>query len=140
MSALSDHLEAKLLSTTLRGDVYTGGSVFVALFTSDPTDAATGTELGDSGYLRQQAHSTVVSDGFTAPAADAATGGQICSNTRNIIFPAIMDAQETVTHWGIFDSAAAGNLLYHAPMLNPKTLDPTDVISFPIGSLSIILK
>ena len=140
MSALSNHLESKLLSTTLRGDTYTGGAVYVALFTQDPTDAATGAELGDSGYTRQQAHAVVVSDGFTAPSADAATGGQITSNTRNIIFPAIVDAQATVTHWGIFDAAAAGNLLYHAPMLNPKTLDPTDVISFPIGSLAIILK
>jgi len=140
MSALSNHLEAKLLSTTLRGDVYTGGAVFVALFTSDPTDAGTGLELGDSGYQRQKAHNVTIADGFTAPADDAATGGQISSNTRNIIFPAIVDGQATVTHWGIFDAQAGGNLLYHSPMLNTKTLDPTDVISFPVGSLSIILK
>lgn len=140
MSALSDHLEAKLLSTTLRGETYTGGSVHIALFINDPTDAGTGSELEDSAYFRQQAHTTVISDGFTVPAEDAATGGKITSNTRNIIFPAIADSQVTVTHWGIFDSAASGNLLYHAPLLNPKTLDPTDVISFPIGSLAIILK
>lgn len=140
MSALSDHLEAKLLSATLRGDTYTGGAVFVALFTQDPTDAGTGAEVADSAYVRQQAHSAVISDGFTQPALDASTGGQISSNTRNIIFPAIVDSQVTITHWGIFDAQAGGNLLYHSPMLNPKTLDPTDVISFPIGSLSLILK
>lgn len=140
MSALSNHLEAKLLSATLRGEVYTGGAVFVALFTSDPTDAGSGSELSDSGYVRQQAHSVVVSDGFTVPAADIATGGHLSSNTRNLIFPAIVDGQVAITHWGIFDSAASGNLLYHSPMLNTKVLDPTDVISFPIGSLAIILK
>jgi hypothetical protein len=140
MAALSDYLESKLLSVTLRGDTYTGNAVYVALFTSDPTDAGTGVELGDAGYVRQQAHTTVSSDGFTLPATDAASGGKISSNTRNIIFPAIVTAQATITHWGILDSAAAGNLLYHAPMLNTKVLDPTDVISFPIGSLSIILK
>lgn len=133
MSAFSDFLEAALINATLRGGTYTGGGVYVALFTSDPTDAGTGAELVDSGYVRQRAHASVTSDGFTVPSNGAS------SNTRNLIFPAIVDAQKTVTHWGIFDAQNSGNLLYHAAMLNPKTLDPTDVLSFPIGSLIITL-
>ena len=133
MSAFSDHLESALVTATLRGGTYTGGAVYVALFTSDPTDAGTGNELSDSGYVRQRAHTTVASDGFTVPANGST------SNARNLIFPAIVDAQKTVTHWGIFDAQNSGNLLYHAAMLNPKTLDPTDVLSFPIGSLIITL-
>lgn len=133
MSAFSDFLEAALINATLRGGTYTGGGVYVALFTSNPTDAGTGAELVDSGYVRQRAHASVTSDGFTVPSNGAS------SNTRNLIFPAIVDAQKTVTHWGIFDAQNSGNLLYHAAMLNPKTLDPTDVLSFPIGSLIITL-
>ena len=133
MSAFSDHLESALITSTLRGGTYTGGSVYVALFTSDPTDAGTGNELADSGYVRQRAHTSVASDGFTVPANGST------SNTRNLVFPAIVDSQKTITHWGIFDSQNSGNLLYHASMLNPKTLDPTDVLSFPIGSLIITL-
>lgn len=133
MSAFSDHLESALVTATLRGGTYTGGAVYVALFTSDPTDAGTGKELSDSGYVRQRAHTTVASDGFTVPANGST------SNARNLIFPAIVDGQKTVTHWGIFDAQNSGNLLYHAPMLNSKTLDPTDVLSFPIGSLIITL-
>lgn len=133
MSAFSDHLEAALINTTLRGATYTGGSVFIALFTADPTDAGTGAELTDSGYIRQRAHATVASDGFTVPANGSS------SNTKNIIFPAIVDAQKTITHWGIFDAQTSGNLLYHSSMLNPKTLDPTDVLSFPVGSLIVTL-
>lgn len=133
MSAFSDYLEAALLTATLRGGTYTGGGVYVALFTATPTDAGTGAELVDSGYVRQRAHATVASDGFTVPSNGSS------SNTRNLIFPAIVDAQKTVTHWGIFDAQNGGNLLYHSSMLNPKTLDPTDVLSFPIGSLIITL-
>lgn len=133
MSAFSDHLESSLVNATLRGGTYTGGAVYVALFTSDPTDAGTGAELADSGYVRQRAHSSVASDGFTVPANGST------SNARNLIFPALVDTQKTVTHWGIFDAQNSGNLLYHAAMLNPKTLDPTDVLSFPIGSLIITL-
>ena len=133
MSAFSDYLESTLINATLRGGSYTGGGVYVALFTSDPTDAGTGAELSDSGYVRQRAHASVASDGFTVPANGSS------SNSRNLIFPAIVDAQNTITHWGIFDAQSSGNLLYHAEMLNPKTLDPTDVLSFPIGSLIITL-
>lgn len=133
MSAFSDYLENTLVSATLRGGTYTGGSVYVALFKSDPTDAGTGAELSDSSYVRQRAHTTVASDGFTVPSNGST------SNTRNLVFPAIVDAQVTITHWGIFDAQNSGNLLYHAPMLNPKTLDPTDVLSFPVGSLTVTL-
>jgi hypothetical protein len=133
MSAFSDYLENTLISATLRGGTYVGGSVYIALFKTDPTDAGTGSEVSDSGYIRQRAHATVASDGFTVPANGSS------SNTRNLIFPAIVDTQITVTHWGIFDAQTSGNLLYHAPMLNPKTLDPTDVLSFPIGSLIVTL-
>ncbi len=133
MPAFSDYLENTLVNATLRGGTYTGGGVFVALFKSDPTDAGTGAELTDSGYVRQRAHTTVASDGFTVPANGST------SNSRNLIFPAIVQAQVAITHWGIFDAQTNGNLLYYAPMLNPKTLDPTDVLSFPIGSLIVTL-
>lgn len=133
MSAFSDYLENTLVSTTLRGGTYTGGAVYVALFKTDPTDAGSGQELTDSAYVRQRAHTTVASDGFTVPANGSS------SNARNLVFPAIAQTQVTITHWGIFDAQNGGNLLYQAPMLNPKTLDPTDVLSFPIGSLIVTL-
>lgn len=131
--AFSDYLENTLVNATLRGATYTGGAVFIALFKTDPTDAGTGQELTDSGYVRQRAHTNVASDGFTVPSNGST------SNTRNLIFPAIVQAQVTIGFWGIFDAQTGGNLLYQAPMLNPKTLDPTDVLSFPIGSLIVTL-
>lgn len=133
MSGFSDYLENSLFNATLRGGSYTGGAVFAALFTSNPTDAASGAELVDSAYVRQRAHTSVASDGFTAPSNGSG------SNTRNLVFPAIADAQVTVTHWGLFDAQTGGNLLYHAPLTNPKTLDPSDVLSFPVGSLVVTL-
>ena len=133
MSAFSDYLENVLVSATLRGATYTGGAVYVGLFTSNPTDAGSGAEVVDSGYIRQRAHTSVASDGFTVPA------NGVSSNARNLIFPAIVDSQKVVTHWGIFDAQTGGNLLYHSSMTNPKTLDPTDVLSFPIGSLIVTL-
>lgn len=129
MSGFSDYLENALFNATLRGGTYAGAAVFAALFTTNPTDAGSGAELADSAYLRQRAHATVPSDGFTAPVNGSGT------NTRTLVFPAIVDTTVTITHWGLFDAQNGGNLLYHAPLQNPKTLDPSDVLSFPVGSM-----
>lgn len=134
MSGFSDYLENSLINATLRGGNYAGGAVYVALFTSDPTDAGTGVELSDPSYVRQRAHNATVSDGFTAPA-----NGQ-SSNTRTLTFPAITANQVTVTHWGLLDAQTGGNLLFHAPLQVSKTLDPSDVLSLPVGALVITLQ
>lgn len=133
MSAFSNYLENELVNAILRGGTYTGGGVYIALFTASPGEEGTSGELSDSNYSRQRAHATVVSDGFTVPSNGSTT------NTKNIVFPPILDTQVTITHWGIFDAQNAGNMLFHASLLNPKTLDPTDVLSFPTGALTITL-
>lgn len=132
MSAFSDYLEAQLVAATLRGGTYSGGLVYVALFMTDPTDADDGDELDDSAYERQVAGDPA-SSGFTAPSNGTT------SNANAIVFPAIADTSKVVTHWGIYDAATGGNLLYHAPLQSSKTLDPSDVLSFPVGSLTISL-
>ncbi|HER20165.1 MAG TPA: hypothetical protein ENO14_03865 [Chromatiales bacterium] len=134
MSAFSDYLEGEIINATLRGGSYSGGLVHVALFTTDPTDADTGAELSDSAYARQVAGDPA-SAGFDSPGA---TSGKT-ANSSTITFPAIADAQVTVTHWGIYDAATGGNLLYQAPLTNSKTLDPSDVPSFPAGALTVTL-
>lgn len=134
MSAFSDYLEGQLINATIRGGSYTGGLVYIALFTTNPTDAKTGTELADSGYIRQVAGSPA-SSGFDAPDA---TGGNT-ANSAVITFPAVVDAQVVVTHWAIFDAQSSGNMLYHAALTNIKTLDVSDVLSFPIGALTVTL-
>lgn len=134
MSAFSDYLEQQLVNATLRGGSYAGGLVYIALFTDNPTDADVGNELADSAYIRQVAGEPA-SSGFNAPNA---TGGNT-SNAMVITFPAIADSQVVVSHWGIYDAQTEGNLLYHAPLTNQKTLDISDVLSFPVGSLNVTL-
>lgn len=134
MSAFSDHLEQQLINATLRGGSYAGGLVYIALFLTNPTDSNVGDELSDSAYIRQVAGDPA-SSGFNAPDAN---GGNT-ANSKVVTFPAIADAQVVVSHWGIFDAQTDGNLLYHAPLTNQKTLDISDVLSFPIGALTVTL-
>ena len=98
MTAMSNYLENALINATLRNTSYTSPStVYVALFTSDPTDAGSGTECSGSAYVRQSATFGTPSDGASSISAD-------------VEFPQATGAWGTITHFGIFDASSSGNL------------------------------
>ena len=71
MSEFSDYLENALINAVLRNTSYTSpATVYVALFTSDPTDAGTGTELSGNGYARTAVTFGSPSNGVTTNSAD----------------------------------------------------------------------
>jgi hypothetical protein len=128
MSAASDYLENKVLDHFL-GTASTSApaTVYLALFTTDPTDAGSGTEVSTSGtaYARQSIAFSSASSGTTSNSADVefsqATGSGF----------------GTVTHFGIFDASTAGNLLFHGALTSSKTIDAGDVFKIASGNLSI---
>ena len=119
MSAASDYLENKVLDHFL-GTASTSApaTVYLALFTTDPTDAGSGTEVSTSGtnYARQSIAFSSASSGTTSNSADVefsqATGSGF----------------GTVTHFGIFDASTAGNLLFHGSLTASKTIAAGDVL------------
>jgi hypothetical protein len=100
--------------------------VYLALYTTDPTDADTGTECSGTAYARQ-------SITFGAPSNGATT------NSAVIEFPQAGNSWGTITHVGIRDALTAGNLLYHTPLDASKTIATGDVFRIAIGSLSVTL-
>lgn len=140
MAAFSDYLESGILGYTLRGgSLAQPTKVYLALFTSDPTDAGTGNEVTDSAYARQDAAvGGSISSGWTAP--NTSGTGTSVENAKAIEFPAIADGSVTVTHFAVYDATTSGNLLYHGPFATPKTLDVDDIASVAAGSVTVTLK
>lgn len=138
MSKFSNYTESNIIETTLRGAAFPvpAGS-YLALFTSDPTDANVTANEAQVGawpaYVRQDcAAGNAINTGWSAP-SDGVT-----SNAKALTFPANNGAGAvTITHIGIYDAASGGNLLYHAPLTASKTLQVGDVISFAIGSVTV---
>ena len=127
MAAFSNYLENALINGTLRATSYTApATVYVALFTDDPTDAGTGTEVTGNGYARQSAT-------FAAPSNGAA------STNADVQFPQATGAQGTVTHFAIFDALTTGNMLFHGALTTSKTIDTGDVFKIASGSLTVTL-
>ena len=127
MAEISNYLENALINATLRATTYTSvATVYVSLWTSDPTDAGSGTEVSGGSYAR-----TAVT--FGAPSNGATT------NNADVTFPTATASWGTVGWIGINDALSSGNLLYHSPLDTSKTIDSGDIFKISTGNLSVTL-
>jgi hypothetical protein len=127
MAELSDYLENKLLDHVLRNVSYTSPTtVYVGLFTADPTDAGTGTEVSGGSYARQ-----IVS-------VTTATGG-IVTSSADITFPQATASWGTISHIGLLDALSSGNLLMHTALTTSRAIETGDVLKISTGSLTASL-
>ena len=122
MAAISNHLENELLDHILRNSSWgPPANVYLALYTTNPTDADSGTEVD----VDRQA--------ITFGAASSGT----CSNSAELSFTSMPAA--TVTHIGVHDHLSAGNLLFHGALSSSKAVDSGDTFKIAIGDLDISL-
>lgn len=127
MAEMSNYLENALINVTLRNTAYTTPTtVYVGLYTTDPTDANTGTEVSGGSYAR-----TAVT--FAAPSNGVTT------NSADVTFPTATASWGTVGWIGILDASTTGNLLYHTPLDASKTIDTGDIFKIATGNLSVTL-
>lgn len=127
MAEMSNFLETALINATLRNTSYTSPTtIYVGLYTSDPTDANTGTEVSGGSYAR-----TAVT--FGAPSNGASL------NDAAVEFPQATASWGTVAYIGILDASTSGNLMYHTALDTSKTIDTGDIFKIAIGSLSVTL-
>jgi hypothetical protein len=127
MAEMSNYLENALINATLRNTAYTSPTiVYVGLYTSDPTDANTGTEVSGGSYAR-----TAVT--FGAPSNGASL------NNAAVEFPQATGNWGTVGWIGILDAATSGNLMYHTALDTSKTIETGDIFKIAVGSLSVTL-
>jgi hypothetical protein len=127
MAEMSNFLEDALINATLRNTTYTSvATVYVSLWTSDPTDAGSGTEVSGGSYAR-----TAVT--FGAPSNGTSL------NNADVIFPTATAGWGTVGWIGINDALTSGNLLYHTALDLAKTIDSGDIFKIETGNLSVQL-
>jgi len=100
---------------------------YLALFTSNPAEDASGTEVSTSGtaYARQSAAFTV--------------SGNTASSSAAIEFPTATASYGTVSHVGVLDASTSGNLIAYAALSSSKAIDTGDVFRVPSGDLDITL-
>lgn len=125
MAALTTSLANSLINATLRSVSYTSpGAVYVACYSTSPTNTGSGTEVTGGSYTRMAVT-------FAAP-----TNGTT-SNTNEVDIigmPAI-----TVVGLAIMDASSGGNMLYFGNLQTAKTTNAGDTFTIKVGDLSIAL-
>lgn len=129
MSGFSTYLSQNIINSTLRGVAFSvPANLYVALFSSDPTDDNVSlNEVSGAWYGRQ------ASGAWAAPVGT----GNTTSNNNQIQFNAVTGAAVNVTHWGIYDASTSGNLLYSGSLTAAKLLNVGDVLVIGAGQLQI---
>ena len=124
---MSNFLENALINATLRNTTYTSpATVYVSLWTSDPTDAGSGTEVSGGSYARTSVTFGSPSNGVT-------------TNNADVTFPTAAASWGTVGWIGINDASTSGNLLYHTALDTAKAIDSGDIFKIASGNLSVTL-
>src|SRR4051812_21850347 len=122
MAGKSDYLEDKILNHVLRNTAYTSPTtVYMALFTAAPSDAGGGTEVSGNNYSR-----TAIA--FAAPSPSGTV-----TSSADVTFPTPSGSWGACTHFGIFDAASAGNLLYWGALGQTESPISGNIVKFLAG-------
>ena len=128
MADMSNVLEVDLLNSTLNGAAFTPvDNPYVSLWTSDPTDAETGTEVSGGSYAR------IASSFPTATTNTVATDA-------DVTFAEATSTWGTVGWIGLHSaSTGTSNMIYHTALDAAKTIDTGDVFKITVGNLTVTL-
>jgi hypothetical protein len=128
MSALSTYSENVVINLFLKGVNATAPTQWwLALYTTNPTVADTGTEVpfgGGSAYARQ-------------PITFGTPSGGLISSTGELDFPVAGTNWGTIGWAGIRDAATGGNLLVYGPLVTSRYISAGDVLKFLVGNVSV---
>jgi len=135
MGSASDYLENNLINHIFRTSSYSKPThLYVALYTSNPSDSGGGTEVSMTGYSRVQRDPL-----DTNWAATSGTDGTT-SNSAVLDFGTWSSGGPvTVTGWAILDASSSGNFIVWGSLTSSKTINNGDAFQIPANNLSVTI-
>jgi hypothetical protein len=118
----SAYLDDRILESIFKNTAFTPpASVYLALYTTNPSASDTGTEVTGGSYSRKVL-------------AFAASAGATIASNASVTFSAL--AAATITHYGVRDASTGGNLLVYGALPNPVVTNAGDDVTIASGSIS----
>lgn len=119
--SLSNLYERKALDYILGMDP--AATRYLALYTSDPTDADSGTECTGSAYAR-------VAIAFNAASTNT-SGTTSATNDGAVTFPRALGSWGTISHFGIRTASSGGDLIAAGDFDTPTAITTNQI--FEVG-------
>lgn len=131
MGSFADFWEDEVLDHLFMKGSYTmPTNLWIGLSTADPLDNETGlAEPSGNNYSRVS----------TAGADWNASSGGATANATDVSFPEASGSWGTITHFGVFDAASAGNMVAHGTLGVPKLITSGDTAKFAAGDIAVTL-
>lgn len=121
----TDTFEARFLDFIFKNNTHAtplvtpNNSIYVALYTTAPSESSAGTEVSGSSYARVQ-----------VPTANWTRTVSSVANNTEVVFPAVTTSAYTVVGWAIMDASTTGNMLYWGDTTS-TTMNVGDIPRFP---------
>jgi hypothetical protein len=131
MGSITDYAEDALLDHVFNGAYSPVATVYLALATADPTDAATGGSFNECADSNAYARTAIT---FSAAAS------RVITQTGPVTFPqASGGGWGTVSHWAIVDNSShgAGNVLAHGAFDASKTVNDGNTPEVPTTEINV---
>lgn len=130
MGSITDFLENELLDHIFNASYTAPATIFLALATADPTDAATGASMNEVANSGSYAR-TAITVGVSA--------SRRVTQDAVVTFPQATGSWGTVTHWAITDSGThgAGNVLAHGAFGTAKVIVSGNTPSVASGEVYV---
>ncbi len=102
--------------------------LYLGLFSTNPTDANTGTEASYNGYQRQA---------VTFGNPQLSGGAAIIQNSAQLTFALVPSNSGNIAYAALFTAPTGGDLVYYGPLAATYALNQGVQPIVPIGSLSV---
>jgi hypothetical protein len=142
MANFSNYLETKIVEWLYGVAMPTAPTtLYVALFSSDPTDANTGTEI-TSTITGAATRTAVANAAWTTTTATTTLDAKIQNNAEiTITNNSTNSTNVNATHFGVFDSSTgSNNLLFHGQLASTVTITPGSNIKFAPNSITLTVQ
>ena len=135
--AFSQYLADEILDW-IKGGAFPAAlsNVYVSVHSANPGTAGTSGDVTNT--VNGSGRVTVSSAAFTA-IASAVGGGREITNTGVILISSssVNVSPVTISHFGIWDAATAGNFLASGSLTTPVEIQSGDTVQFNTGALAI---
>jgi hypothetical protein len=123
---LTNYGAGVFIDHVLRDQAFTTpDAVYIALFLDEPDAAGSATEVSGGSYERQAVTLSAAASGAT-------------DNTGVVDFGEATGDWGEITHFGVMDLDAAGNMFMWGPLDDPKTVNTGDSAEFADGALDVV--
>lgn len=128
--SLSNYAENALLNHILNTAYTPAATIYLALCTADPTDAATGASMNEVANSGSYARTAIT---FSAASAKAVV------QNGAVTFPQASGSWGTVSHWTIVDTNTygSGNVLAYGAFLIPKSVVSGNTPTVPTTTVTV---